>query len=194
MSFFDDAYAGTPPWDIGRPQKAFVDLVDRGVLKEDPVLDIGCGTGEHVLLLVARGFDAVGIDLSRTAIEKAKRKAAKRRLKATFRVGNALKLVDLKRTFPTVIDSGMFHTLGDDERVVFADQLRRVLRPRGTYFLMCFSEKEPNWGGPRRVSKGEVRAAFPTPTFRIRSIKEAKFESRVGEGSHHAYIATIRRI
>jgi hypothetical protein len=30
MDFFDPVYRGTPPWDIGRPRKEFVELVRRG--------------------------------------------------------------------------------------------------------------------------------------------------------------------
>jgi hypothetical protein len=48
MDFFNTSYKGTPPWDIGRPQKEFVDLVSRGEI-HGSVLDIGCGTGEHAL-------------------------------------------------------------------------------------------------------------------------------------------------
>jgi hypothetical protein len=45
MDFFDSAYGGTPPWNIGRPQKEFVELVRRGEITGS-VLDIGCGRGD----------------------------------------------------------------------------------------------------------------------------------------------------
>ncbi|HKN42760.1 MAG TPA: hypothetical protein VJW23_02465, partial [Propionibacteriaceae bacterium] len=47
--------AGPPPWDIGRPQPAFLELADQGLLV-GRVLDVGCGTGEHALMAAARGF------------------------------------------------------------------------------------------------------------------------------------------
>ena len=43
---FESAYAGQAPWDIGRPQKAFLDVADRIT---GSVLDAGCGTGENAL-------------------------------------------------------------------------------------------------------------------------------------------------
>src|SRR6202012_5527034 len=48
---WDDSYAAsTPaPWDIGRPQPAFVRLAEQGLLA-GRVLDSGCGTGEQTLL------------------------------------------------------------------------------------------------------------------------------------------------
>lgn len=192
MSFFEDAYQGTPPWDIGRPQRIFVQLVERGRLKENPVLDVGCGTGENALFLAAKAFEVTGIDVSPTAIQKAKRKAKERKLRATFLAHDALRLSTLGRTFATVIDSGMFHTLDDAERPIFAEELAKALRPGGTYFLACFSEQEPNWGGPRRVTEREIRSAFPPP-FRVASIEEATFDSNLQPEGHRAYLATVVR-
>jgi ubiquinone/menaquinone biosynthesis C-methylase UbiE len=38
------------------------------------VLDVGCGSGSHALILSKRGYTVTGIDVSRKMIEKAKRK------------------------------------------------------------------------------------------------------------------------
>ena len=67
---FEAAYATTPPWDIGRPQPAFASLAAEGRLG-GRVLDVGCGTGEHVLMAAQAGCDAVGIDISTSAIRLA---------------------------------------------------------------------------------------------------------------------------
>jgi SAM-dependent methyltransferase len=194
MNFFDEAYEGTPPWDIGRPQGAFVQLVEKGTLGHNPILDVGCGTGENALFYAAKGYEVVGVDGAPRAIEKAKRKAAERKLKATFLVHDALDLASLHRRFATVTDCGLFHTFDDEERVRYADQVWRALKPGGTYLMMVFSDKEPtDWGGPRRVSKPEIRAAFPPPKFRVRSIEDARFETHHHEDGGRAYLAAIER-
>ena len=61
MDIFDEIYRGTPPRDIGRPQKAFIELAWRGEIRGS-VLDIGCGTGEHALFVAGAGHEALGID------------------------------------------------------------------------------------------------------------------------------------
>ena len=48
----EDLYASTPPWDIGRPQPAFLALARVGAIT-GRVLDAGCGTGEHTLMAAA---------------------------------------------------------------------------------------------------------------------------------------------
>ena len=54
MAEFEAAYATTPPWDIGRPQPAFAALAAEGRLG-GRVLDVGCGSGEHVLMAALAG-------------------------------------------------------------------------------------------------------------------------------------------
>ena len=66
---WDDSYTGPPPpWDIGRPQPAFVRLAEAGALS-GALLDAGCGTGEHTILAARQGARALGIDVSPRAIE-----------------------------------------------------------------------------------------------------------------------------
>src|SRR3954453_6294423 len=91
---WDGSYQSTPPWDIGRPQAPLVRVAETGGL-HGRVLDVGCGTGEHVLLAASRGLDATGIDLSPTAIRAAEAKAAARGVaNARFVVGDVLSTPD----------------------------------------------------------------------------------------------------
>jgi SAM-dependent methyltransferase len=91
-----------PPWDIGRPQPAFVRLADQGRLT-GRLLDAGCGTGENALLAASRGADVTGIDVAPTAIAQARAKASERGLTARFEVADAL---DLGRVSLTVDTGG----------------------------------------------------------------------------------------
>jgi SAM-dependent methyltransferase len=106
---WDASYTtGTPaPWDIGRPQPAFVRLADEGRLT-GRLLDAGCGTGENALLAASRGADVTGVDVAPTAIARARAKASGRGLTARFEVADALDLGRLSLTVDTVIDSGVF--------------------------------------------------------------------------------------
>src|SRR6266487_4483180 len=132
---WEDAYRTTPPWDIGRPQPAFVGLVRAGELTGNTVLDVGCGTGENALYLAQNGFSVVGVDLSTRAIVAAKAKAEERKLKIDFRLANALSLEFQSGRFDNAIDSGLFHTFTDNDRISFAHEIARVLtrNPKGTY-------------------------------------------------------------
>ena len=191
MDFFDSAYKGTPPWDIGRPQKEFVELVRRGEISGS-VLDIGCGTGEHALFFAGEGYEVWGVDSATLAIQKAREKADGRGLKVHFCVLNALDLSRLNRKFDTATDSGLFHTLSDEDRPIFVDNLSAILSPAGKYFMLCFSELEPAGYGPRRITKREIQDSF-REGWSINYIRPAVFESRTRVEGPRAWFSSISK-
>lgn len=175
-----EAYDGTPPWDTGKPQSTFVRLTEAGRI-EGRVLDVGCGTGTEAIYLAEQGYEVVGVDFSAEAIEQANEKvkvnSAERDLDVTFRVGDALDLEEDERSFDTVVDSGLFHALEDDQRNAYADELARVLRSGGSAFVLSFGENAPENAGPRPVSESDARAAFGGANWHIREIRETAFEA-----------------
>jgi SAM-dependent methyltransferase len=178
---WDESYAGTaPPWDIGRPQPAFVRLAEAGALT-GALLDAGCGTGEHTVLAALHGARALGLDISPRAVESARRKAAERGVDARFEVFDARYLDTLDETFDTVIDSGLFHVFDDAARIQYVAALSAALRPGGHLHLMCFSDRQPGDWGPRRVTDGELRAAFGSG-WRIDSLAADHFDLNPGLG------------
>jgi SAM-dependent methyltransferase len=192
---FDESYKGTPPWDIGRPQKDFVLAEERGELR-GPTLDVGCGTGENSLFFSSCGYEVVGIDASARAIEKAQEKARKRKIHgATFVVADALNLShELNRTFDNVIDCGLFHVFTDGQRSKFVKSLHSVLKENGKYFMLCFSELEPtSWGGPRRVSQREIRESF-SDGWKINYINESRIETNLDYVTGKAWFSSITRL
>jgi cyclopropane fatty-acyl-phospholipid synthase-like methyltransferase len=190
---FDSMYDGIPPWDIGRPQREFVNAAKRGEIR-GRILDVGCGTGEHVMYFAGLGYEAWGIDSSPNAIMKAKQKAEQRRINAHLQVWDALQLKSLGKKFDSVIDSGLFHVFSDKERLEFSQNLSSVLKSGGSYHMLCFSDKEPNnWGGPRRITRKEIREAFKDG-WRINYIREARFESNFHKDGGMAWLSYLTKI
>ena len=189
---FDAMYAGAPPWDIGRPQPVFLELAEAGAL-QGRVLDVGCGTGEHALMAAARGLDATGIDAAPSAIAIAQAKARERGLSARFLVWNALELGSLDERFDTVLDSGLFHVFGDDDRARLIESLAAVTAAGARYHMMCFSDRQPGDWGPRRVSQEEIRSSFARG-WRVDSIEAATFDVTIDPAGVKAWQAAITRI
>ena len=195
-STFENLYAGPAPWDIGRPQGQLVAIADRVV---GPVLDAGCGTGEHSLFFAAWGHRVTGIDFVEEAIRRARAKAAERGLAVEFLVKDATALAGWARRFGTVIDCGLFHVFSDDDRRRYVEGLAQVLQPGGRLFLMCFSDEEPGTEGPRRVSLQELCDAF-ADGWQVESVQPAQCEIhpeftevKFSEGGPKMWFAIIRR-
>jgi SAM-dependent methyltransferase len=193
---FENFYDGQAPWDIGKPQGAVTAVADRVA---GPILDAGCGTGEHALFFAARGHKVTGIDFVEEALRRARAKAVGRGLAVEFLVKDATALGDWGERFASVIDSGLFHCFSDDDRQRYVQGLAQVLEPGGLLFLMCFSDQEPGAEGPRRVSRQELYDAF-TDGWEVESVQPTRIdvnpestEVKFSEGGPKGWFAVVRR-
>lgn len=190
---WDEIYARGPRWDIGRPQPAFLALAESGAIS-GRVLDVGCGTGEHVLMCAALGLDATGVDISRVAIDAAERKAYERGLNARFLRHDVRRLAELGESFDTVLDSGLLvHVINDEQdRVAYLQGLRAVVRPGGRYFVLCFRGPR-NGSGPRHLVCEDVTACF-TEGWRVDATEETTLDSLTDEDGIPAWLIALTRI
>lgn len=190
-SRWDELYAGKPEWDLGRPQPAFRALAEAGALR-GRVLDVGCGTGEHVLMCAGLGLDATGVDLAATAIHTAQQKAHDRGLRARFLLQDARQLADLGESFDTVLDCGLFvHLFEEDgDRTTYLESLRSVMPAGGRYFMLCFRGEHPHH---RVLTREEITAAF-TDGWRVDSIEPATLEGATKPDGIPAWLVTLIRI
>jgi 2-polyprenyl-3-methyl-5-hydroxy-6-metoxy-1,4-benzoquinol methylase len=196
---FAGLYAATPraPWDIGRPQRPFVEAGDaiRG-----RVLDGGCGTGDLSIWLAERGCTVTGIDFLEQPIAAARRKAADRGLAVNFLQMDALAVGEIPERFDAVTDCGLFHTFDDAHRSAYVAALARLLEPGSRVFLLCMADSEPGTHGPRRLTEAELREAFALG-WEVESIEPARFEvvpgipgAEFSPGGAKAWFARIRRV
>jgi cyclopropane fatty-acyl-phospholipid synthase-like methyltransferase len=184
---FDELYRGVPPWEIGRPQDAVVELADLEQFRGH-VLDVGCGCGENALFLAQRGYDVVGIDVSSRAIEQAQEKAQLYRRMPRFLVADALQLERLNGTFDTVLDCGFLHLLTDEARPLYLRGLGQVMPPGALLHVICFSDDEPEWGGPRRLSRTELEELGSG--FFLEDLAPVRFETTLSLEGARAWRAT----
>jgi len=193
-----EGYYATPraPWDIGRPQRAFVEAADaiRG-----RVIDIGCGTGDLSLWLAEQGRTVTGVDFLEKPLEVARQKAAERGLSVNFLQMDAVAVGELPERFDAVTDCGLFHTFDDAGRKAYVGALARLLEPDSRVFLLCFADAEPGEHGPRRVSERELREAFANG-WQVETIEPSRFEvvpgipgAEFGPGGARAWFAVVRR-
>jgi SAM-dependent methyltransferase len=189
---WDAIYRDAPRWDLGAPQSAFRILAESGGIA-GRVLDVGCGTGEHVLMCAALGLDATGVDLSRVALQAAADKARARGLTARFIELDVRHLAELDQTFDTVLDSGLFvHVYDDiDDRSAYLDGLRSVLRPGGRYFMLCF-RGQPAGSGHDALTLEQLIAAF-ADGWQVDSIEPTTLRSTADPDGIAAWLVTLTR-
>lgn len=190
--FFDTAYDGAPPWEIGRPQDDIVRLHERGGFKGH-VLDVGCGTGANAIFLASKGLEVLGVDRVPAAIEKARANAAAASVKAEFRVLDALELGKLRKKFDTVLDCGLFHVFSDEDRAKYVKSLEKAVRNKGLLHILCFSDQELSTDGPRRIGERELIDLLNMKGWLVEEIAEARFETTIHPDGARAWLATFQR-
>ncbi len=139
------------PWELGKPRKGLVELVDSELVVPSKTLDLCCGVGTNPVYLAKKGFHVTALDISDRAVEYANERAREAEVDVDFLIGDFLDLPFQKEQFDFAFDFGCFHHVQVKDRIKFITGVYRVLRPKGTYFLTCFSNKNgPAWNHFRR--------------------------------------------
>ncbi len=104
------------------------------------VVDVGCGTGDLLVLIVKRHPDVevIGLDPDPKALARARRKLDRAGLAAQLDQGFSDELPYQDGSLHRVFSSFMFHHLGSDEKAKTLVEIRRVLAPSGRLHLLDF--------------------------------------------------------
>lgn len=139
--------AGIIPWEkAGRQdQPTLLHLLEREeAMRPDRVtraIDLGCGRGANTKLLVDRGWDAIGVDNVRQAVDVAVRRNGLD--DARFVIGDVRHLVHsgVGTNFDLFLDVGCFQSLDDAGRTLMAGGVTELAAPDATVLVRT--------GGPR---------------------------------------------
>ena len=167
---FESAYRGEseqfgegvrPPWSIGKPQPELAALIEQGKFHGD-VLDVGCGEAAISLHLAGQGYTTVGLDLSPTAIDLARREADKRGLtNVSFAVADISDFTGFPPgstgRFGTIVDSTLFHSIPVEAREGYQQSIVRAAAPGASYFALVFDKAAVPEGPINAVTEDELR-------------------------------------
>ncbi|MBI5254048.1 MAG: class I SAM-dependent methyltransferase [Euryarchaeota archaeon] len=106
--------------------------VESFVRQDAKILEVGCGNGKTLSQLLGRGYDAVGIDISREALKSGGRNL----------VSDARYLPFPNSSFDVVVCRFVLEHLYEEERIQAIAEMRRVLRRSGLLFLRAFSTED----------------------------------------------------
>ena len=106
------------------------------------ILDLGCGTGMLTLMIKNRHPDARvrGLDGDSKALAIARRKAEAANDEVVFDKGFSYDLPYPDAAFDRVLSSLVFHHLTHQRKVETLHEVRRILKPGGTLFIVDFGK------------------------------------------------------
>ena len=113
--------------------------------KNSRILDIGCGTGRHSIELTKRGYQVVGIDLSESALKRAREKALAENLSIDFQQHDARNLpFSLEFDLVIMMCEGAFSLMETDEmNFQILQNAANALKSQGKFIFTCLNALFP---------------------------------------------------
>lgn len=113
------------------------------------ILEVGCGTGDMLLLLRRAHPDSevVGLDPDPSALELARRKLRRACVTVQLDRGFAEELPYGDRSFDAVVSSLMFHHLAPEAKERALAEIVRVLEPGGQFAMVDLAEPSSDGHG-----------------------------------------------
>jgi SAM-dependent methyltransferase len=180
------------PWNSETPPDALVELVQKEKVRPCKTVDLGCGAGNYAIWLSGLGFDVTGVDSSPTAIKIAKKHAQEQGARCRFIVADLLgDMHEVTDTFDFACDWEFLHHIFPEDRETYIRNVHKITNPGATYFSVCFSEDDPQFGGSGKYrgtrvgtmlyfsSESELKDLV-SPYFRIRELKTIDVRGKSG--------------
>ena len=179
LELWDGSYRGgkRPFWDAGLPSGELRRVVEQGIIRPGPAVDLGCGSGTDAIYLASKGFDVTAIDIAPTALSQAREKANRAGVKVRWLLANVLSLPKLDQ-FEFIFDRGCYHEVRFDNAAAYVETVRRLSQPGRTRFLLLAGNPNeiPVQYAPPQVAEEDIRSDF-SPLFDFEWLKETRFET-----------------
>lgn len=156
-----------------------------GIRPGESVVDVGCGTGNLSLAVLAARPDArvTGLDPDAAALRRAARKARRRGIPLTLVQGYADRLPAQDATLDHVVSSLALHHVDDDGRVAFARDALRALRPGGKVTVVDIGGPAQSPADGHHSAHGPAHALRHLPNvLRSRMAQHPTVARNLGDG------------
>jgi SAM-dependent methyltransferase len=152
------------------------------------ILDLGCGTGGHMIPLARQGFQMTGVDVSEEMVKQAKQKTLGKQVNVDFFLGD-IRSIDLRRRFDAVLS--MFAVMGYQTS---NDDLYSALQVARHHLLMGGLFIFDAWFGPAVMrERPETRAReIPDGTERVIRIASPEIDVLLNTVTVHYTVLRLR--
>jgi cyclopropane fatty-acyl-phospholipid synthase-like methyltransferase len=118
------------------------------------ILDVGCGDGGTLIHACEEGYDPVGIDLSRTALERAYARVKARGLDVELHEADILEAPEYLGRFDCVLLHHVLDSMMDRERRKVVVIVKDLLKEGGVVSFQDFSVNDMRFGKGEAVEPG----------------------------------------
>jgi len=169
IGFYTLAYAvGFTPWERagvagGSALADMLERVEAGRGGPGRALDLGCGSGMHVVNLATRGWTVTGVDLVDRALDRARQRLRGSGVPAAVLKADVTELPErlVGTDYDLFLDLGCFHGLADADRMRMARAVTRLAAPGASLLMLAFGKPVGPPFMRQQASLGDIEGAFP---------------------------------
>ena len=188
---YSDAAQGQAivPWDRRAPHPLLVEWVERQPATSGRTLVVGSGLGDDAAFLAAHGYRVIAFDISRSAIESARRRFPTSPV--DFRVADLLNPpAEWHQRFDLVVETYTTQSLPVRLRPTVVLHVGRFVAPRGKLVVLAVARDGdgPVDGPPWPLSRTDIES-FAVEGLEVLSLEEV----RDPPGTHHWRAVFTRR-
>ncbi len=167
------------PWEEGEAAPPLVEFLEKNSV-HGKVLVPGCGFGHDVRLLASQGAIAIGMDISKFAIEKAH---------SFLKLNNEDYILadyfaspkNLSNEFDWVFEHTCFCAIDPSQRDKYISSTHKILKNNGKLLAIFFTHTENNGKPPHQIESNEIDILFKSKFKTLKIITPNKFhEGRKG--------------
>jgi len=139
-------------------QSDVVPLVKKaaGIFKEknfSKILDLGCGTGRHIVFLAAEGFDVYGVDISESGLEITKKRLEELGKEPKLKVNDMASLDFEDNFFDAIISIYVINHAKIEKFRKIISEVKRILKKGGLFVFIVLSDKDGWFGKGEEIEK-----------------------------------------
>lgn len=159
---WDQSYQNNEtPWDRGKPAPPLIEYLGSNSIG-GRVLVPGCGLGHDVRYLASHGCDVVGVDLSETALSRAREFSNPKLGSVSYQLCDFLDPESglAEKSFDYVFEHTCFCAIDPSRRSDYVKAVYRALKPDGHLLAILFTNLDSPDGPPYATSHAEIEELF----------------------------------
>lgn len=175
--FWEKIYQQGPPWDLGGPTPVFRRLLLEARVSPSRMIVLGAGRGHDARMFARWGFEVTAVDFAPEAVQ-AMRALADPEAPVEILQRDIFDLPSqFNHTFDYVLEYTCFCAIDPQRRSEYADLVKRLLEPGGTYIALLFPVGQRNGGPPYAVSPDELAGRLSRRGFDLQHHEESPPDS-----------------
>ncbi|KAJ8477689.1 hypothetical protein OPV22_021416 [Ensete ventricosum] len=175
---------GLTPWDLGKATPAVLQLVETGSLPRGRVLVPGCGSGYDVVAIAGPERYVVGLDISTSAVEKAKELSSSlpNTNQFTFVAADFFTWQPTEK-FDLIFDYTFFCAIDPCLRPAWAQKIQEILKPDGELITLIYLISGQEGGPPYNTTVADYEQVLNPVGFKALSLEDNELAVKPRKGN-----------